>query len=50
VDEYPFRRLCTRRKEIGFNGFTFAEVPESTDPLRVMRYFREQGLSCQGLL
>lgn len=50
LDEYPFRRLFTRLTEIGFSGFTFAEIPESQDPLRVMRYFRSLWLAYQGLL
>lgn len=50
LDEYPFRRLLTRLTEIGFTGFTFAEIPDSSDPVRVMRYFRSQWLAYQGLL
>jgi len=48
--EYPFRRLLTRLSEIGFSGFTLAEIPESKDPLRVMHYFRGLWLAYQGLL
>lgn len=50
VEEYPFRRMFQRLKEIGFKGFTFAEIPESSDGVRVMRYFRSQWLSYQNLL
>jgi len=50
VDDYPFRRLFTRLKEIGYKGYCLAEIPESNDPLRIMRYFRSQWLSYQGLL
>jgi sugar phosphate isomerase/epimerase len=50
LDEYPFRRLFTRLTEIGFNGFTFAEIPDSPDPVRVMRYFRSLWLAYQNLL
>ena len=50
LDEYPFRRLLTRLNEINFTGFCFAEIPASTDPLRVMKYFRAQWLAYQGLL
>jgi sugar phosphate isomerase/epimerase len=50
LDEYPFRRLFTRLTEIGFGGFTFAEIPDSPDPVRVMRYFRSLWLAYQGLL
>ena len=50
LEEYPFKRLFTRLNEIGFTGFTFAEIPESTDPVRVMKYFRSLWLAYQGLL
>ncbi len=47
LEEYPFGRLLTRLNEIGFKGFCLAEIPESTDPLRVMRYFRGMWLAFQ---
>ena len=50
LEEYPFRRLFTRLNEINFTGFTFAEIPESTDPVRVMKYFRSLWLAYQNLL
>jgi sugar phosphate isomerase/epimerase len=50
LEEYPFRRLLTRLNEIGFRGFCLAEIPESSDPVRVMRYFRALWLAYQGLL
>lgn len=50
LDEYPFRRLLTRLNEIGYKGYCLAEIPESTDPVRVMRYFRSLWLAYQGLL
>jgi sugar phosphate isomerase/epimerase len=40
LEEYPWRRLLTRLNQIGYDSFCLAEIPESTDPLRVMRYFR----------
>lgn len=48
LEEYPWRRLLTRLNETGFTGFCLAEIPESTDPLRVMRYFRGLWLAYQG--
>lgn len=48
--EYPFRRLFTRLNGIGYTGYTLAEIPESTDPLRVMHYFRGMWLAHQGLV
>lgn len=50
LEEYPFRKLLTGLNEIGFTGFTFAEIPPSTDPIRVMKYYRSLWLAYQGLL
>jgi len=50
LDEYPFRKLLTRLNEIGFQGYCLAEIPESKDPLRVMKYFRSLWLAYQNLL
>lgn len=49
-EDYPFRKLFQRLKGIGFTGFCFAEIPESSDPIRVMKYFRSLWLAYQGLL
>jgi len=48
--EYPFRKLLAGLTAIKFTGFCLAEIPSSTDPLRVMRYYRALWLSYQGLL
>ena len=50
LEDYPFRRLLTRLNEINFTGFTFAEIPESEDPVRVLKYYRALWLAYQGLL
>lgn len=50
LEEYPFRKLLTRLNGIPFSGFCLAEIPQSTDPVRVMKYFRALWLSYQGLL
>jgi sugar phosphate isomerase/epimerase len=50
LEDYPFRRLLTRLNETGFTGFCLAEIPESTDPVRVMHYYRALFLAYQGLL
>jgi sugar phosphate isomerase/epimerase len=50
LDEYPFRRLLKRLNEIGFSGYCLAEIPPSTDPLRVMHYYRALWLAYQNLL
>jgi sugar phosphate isomerase/epimerase len=50
LEEYPFRRLLTRLNESGFTGYCLAEIPQSTDPVRVMKYFRALWLAYQGML
>ena len=50
IDDYPFRRLFKRLNEIGFGGYCLAEIPDSKDPVRVMKYFRSLFLAYQDLL
>jgi sugar phosphate isomerase/epimerase len=50
LEEYPWRKLLTRLNEIGFTGYCLAEIGESTDPVRVMRYYRGLWLAYQGLM
>ena len=50
LEDYPFRKLFARLNETGFTGFCFAEIPPSTDPVRVMKYFRSIWLAYQNLL
>lgn len=40
VEEYPWRQLLSSLTKIKFGGYCFAEIPESPDPLRVLKYFR----------
>jgi sugar phosphate isomerase/epimerase len=47
LEEYPWRRLLTRLNAISYSSFCLAEIPESADPLRVMRYFRALWLAYQ---
>lgn len=47
LTEYPWRRLFARLNGISYSGFCLAEIPESADPLRVMRYFRALWLAHQ---
>jgi sugar phosphate isomerase/epimerase len=49
-ENYPYRRLFKRLNESGFTGFTFAEIPDSPDPVRVLKYFRALWLAYQDLL
>jgi sugar phosphate isomerase/epimerase len=50
LDEYPFRKLLTGLNKINFSGYCLAEIPESNDPVRVMKYFRSLWLAYQNLL
>src|SRR5258705_12888646 len=50
LEDYPFRRLLMRLNESGFGGFCLAEAPESSDVVRVMKYFRALWLAYQDLL
>ena len=38
--EYPWRELFTSLKESGYSGYTLAEIAGSSDPLRVMNFYR----------
>jgi sugar phosphate isomerase/epimerase len=50
LEEYPFRKLLTGLNSTGFSGYCLAEIPESSDPLRVMHYFRALWLAYQNIL
>jgi sugar phosphate isomerase/epimerase len=39
-EDYPWRELFALLDAQGFDGYTLAEIPESSDPERVLRYFR----------
>jgi len=39
-DAYPWRELFSLLKEAGYARFTLAEIAESSDPDRVLRYYR----------
>jgi len=49
-EEYPWRKLIALLSGIKFQGYCCAEIPETSDPLRVMRYFRALLLAYQGIL
>ena len=42
---YPWRDLFALLAAQHYEGFTLAEIPESTDPERVLRYFKALWLS-----
>jgi hypothetical protein len=37
---YPFAELFALLRAAGYNRYTLAEVPESCEPIRFMRYYR----------
>ena len=49
LEEYPWRKLLTSLSEMKFSGYCFAEIPESTDPMRVLKYYRGLFRAYQGL-
>jgi sugar phosphate isomerase/epimerase len=49
LEEYPFRALITNLVAMNFQGYCFAEIPESTDGVRVLHYFKGLFRAYQGL-
>ncbi|MCX7824330.1 MAG: sugar phosphate isomerase/epimerase [Verrucomicrobiae bacterium] len=45
--DYPWRELFALLKSIHYDRFTLAEIPETTDPIRVMKYYRALWLELQ---
>lgn len=39
-ETYPYRELFALLKQHGFDGYCLSESPATSDPLRVMRYYR----------
>lgn len=44
---YPWRELFALLNQCGYSGYTLAEIPESADPERVLRYFRSLWMAYQ---
>jgi sugar phosphate isomerase/epimerase len=49
LEEYPWRRLITSLVDMQFGGYCFAEIPESTDGVRVLKYVRGMFRAYQNL-
>ncbi len=45
--EYPWRELFGLMKSVGYDRYMLAEIPETSDPLRLMRYYRGLWLALQ---
>lgn len=50
LEEYPYRKLLTGLTGMNYRGFCLAEIAGSTDPIRVMKYYRALWLAYQNLL
>jgi sugar phosphate isomerase/epimerase len=46
-EKYPWRELFALLDESGYEGYTLAELPRSSDPERVLRYFRALWIAYQ---
>ncbi len=40
IEGYPWRQLFRLLGDAGFEGYCFAEIPASSDPIRVLHYYR----------
>jgi sugar phosphate isomerase/epimerase len=49
LEEYPWRKLISNLAQMNFQGYCFAEIPESADPVRVLKYFRGMFRAYQNL-
>jgi sugar phosphate isomerase/epimerase len=49
LEEYPWRKLISSLTAMKFQGYCFAEIPESTDAIRVLQYFKALFRAYQGL-
>jgi sugar phosphate isomerase/epimerase len=45
--EYPWRDLFSLLRAVGYDRYMLAEIPETSDPLRLMRYYRALWLALQ---
>jgi hypothetical protein len=39
-EKYPYRELFSLLKQTKFDGYCLSESPATTDPIRVMRYYK----------
>ncbi|HUU29978.1 MAG TPA: sugar phosphate isomerase/epimerase family protein [archaeon] len=49
-EDYPWRKFLGLLNGIGYKGYCCAEIPESSDPIRVMKYYRALFLAYQNIL
>lgn len=46
-EDYPYRRLFELLKQSGYTGYCDAEIPDSKEPIRLMKYYRATFLALQ---
>jgi sugar phosphate isomerase/epimerase len=46
-EDYPYRRLFELLRQAGYQGYCDAEIPESAEPVRLMKYYRATFLALQ---
>ena len=49
LEEYPWKQLVSSLAAMKFAGYCFAEIPESTDAVRVLGYFKALFRAYQGI-
>jgi len=49
-DDYPYRRLFQLLRRSGYQGYCDAEIPESAEPIRLMKYYRACFLALQNVI
>jgi sugar phosphate isomerase/epimerase len=49
LEEYPWHKLISALSQMKFVGYCFAEIPESPDPVRVLKYFKALFRAYQGI-
>ena len=47
--DYPYRKLFAKLSENGFSGDCFAEIDASTEPIRLMKYYKTLFMAYQDL-
>jgi len=49
-EDYPYRKLFRLLKQAGYKGYCDAEIPSSSDPVRLMKYYRSLFLAYQNAI
>lgn len=49
-ENYPYRKLFHNLNEIDYHGYCLAEIPETSDPVRLMKYYRGLWLALQDFI